>query len=172
MSEEEWRPVTGYEGFYEVSDQGRVRSLDRTVSHGTNERRIAGGMLAGGPDDAGYRIVGLFRKGHRKTLKVHHLVLCAFVSERPDGMEACHNNGNLADNRLSNLRWDTHSRNVFDSVRQDTHPQSSKKRCAQGHAYTPENTRVQHFKSGKVGRVCRTCAREWSRQYRLRVATR
>lgn len=168
---ERWLPIVGYEGFYEVSDQGRVRSLDRVVPCGTRKMRTyRGRALADSADTAGYRIVALYRDGRRRTTKVHSLVLESFVGSRPAGMEACHNNGDLADNRLANLRWDTHSRNVYDSVRQGTHPQSRKTRCTQGHLYTRENTYIQRSANGKVGRVCRTCQREWQRQYQLRKA--
>lgn len=57
-----------------------------------------------------------------KCKKVHQLVLEAFVSLCPDGMEACHNDGNPENNNLSNLRWGTRSSNVIDSVQHGTHP--------------------------------------------------
>jgi hypothetical protein len=61
--------------------------------------------------------VGLYTTAGYKMLHVHTLVLLAFVGPRPDGMECCHNDGNPANNSLSNLRWDTPESNTADSVR-------------------------------------------------------
>lgn len=69
----------------------------------------------------GYKRVHL--RKHNKTYfsRIHRLVLETFVGLCPEGMECCHNNGNPADNRLSNLRWDTKSNNQKDSVKLGTH---------------------------------------------------
>lgn len=64
----------------------------------------------------GYYFVAISNNGFRVQRKVHHLVLEAFIGSRPEGTEACHKNGNKADNRLSNLRWGTHSSNYADRV--------------------------------------------------------
>ncbi len=58
--------------------------------------------------------------GVKRMIKIHHLVLEAFVGPRPDGMEACHNNGDRFDNRPSNLRWGTRSSNRIDSYNHKT----------------------------------------------------
>ena len=68
----------------------------------------------------GYITVSLRRNGRTYPVNVHTLVLLAFVGPRPEGMEACHNNGTRIDNRLSNLRWDTHVGNVADTDRAPT----------------------------------------------------
>lgn len=109
---ENWRPVVGFEGRYEVSDLGRVRSLDRRDHRG---HRIPGRLLrqcfTGRARN--YLFVGLHWGG--VTLKgVHILVLEAFVGERPSGADACHNNGIGTDNRVTNLRWDSRSANHMD----------------------------------------------------------
>lgn len=73
------------------------------------------------PNWTGRLVVGLYknRRPHRRL--VHRLVLETFIGPCPVGMEACHNNGNRQDNRLANLRWDTHSNNVKDAVKHGTH---------------------------------------------------
>ena len=118
--QEVWKPVPGYEGRYEVSDQGRVRSLDRVVTQisrwgtpYTSNRK--GRVLRPGPSNFGHLSVVL---GRRNTKMVHDLVLRAFIGPPPDMHECCHNNGDPADNRLENLRWGTRSENIMDSVRQ------------------------------------------------------
>ena len=115
---ETWKPVLGFEGHYEVSDQGRVRSLDRTVSHWRGGTRLRRGRclkpgVAGGV--GGYLHVVLMSDGKTRCNRtVHRLVLEAFVGLRPEGMQACHNDGDPHNNALSNLRWDTPASNNAD----------------------------------------------------------
>jgi hypothetical protein len=110
---EQWRPIFGWEGCYEVSDHGRVRSLDRAViavtPHGKlGVRRFQGRVLVAPPTLAGYPHVCFTAPGHhRRTKYVHDLVLSAFVGPKPKGMEVCHNDGDRLNNNLSNLRYDT-----------------------------------------------------------------
>jgi hypothetical protein len=120
--QEVWKPVPGYEGLYEVSDQGRVRSLDRDVTQ-TSRRgalytlRKKGKLLRPGRMPSGHLSVAL---GRGNSQCVHRLVLLAFVGPAPDKHECCHNNGNPADNRLENLRWGTRSENIKDAIRHGT----------------------------------------------------
>lgn len=108
---EEWRAVPGADGWYEVSDQGRVRSwfaFGARPPRRANEPRPM--RLA--VNRYGYQVVRLAALGRRRP--VHRMVLAAFVGPCPPGMEACHNNGVRNDNRLSNLRWDTRTANHAD----------------------------------------------------------
>lgn len=118
---ENWKPIKGYEGLYEVSSLGRVRSLDRLNSRGHS---IAGRVLSPGPcgPDLAYRMVRLSKGGVARACAVHRLVLETFRGPCPEGMEACHGNGNGADNRLENLRWDTSKRNKADKRAHGTVP--------------------------------------------------
>lgn len=121
MKNEDWKPAVGYEGIYEVSDLGRVRSLDRTVtiSNGRQRQRL-GRVLKLGVSGK-YKVVMLSdANGCHVTHKVHRLVLAAFVGPG-EGIDGCHNNGNGLDNRLENLRWDTRSGNEKDKLRHGTH---------------------------------------------------
>jgi hypothetical protein len=72
-------------------------------------------------------------------------------------MECCHYDGDPANNRVGNLRWDTRSSNNLDAVRHGTHWAAKKTHCKHGHEFTPENTGVQ---AGGRGRRCRTCVRQ------------
>lgn len=156
---EKWEEIPGYEGFYEVSDQGRVRSLDRMNSRG---HRIKGKLLSPGRGHRGYLQVNLCKGGKREHTHVHRLVLQAFIGPCPDGMEACHYNDIPDDNRLENLRWDARSANSHDAIRNGRHYWAKKTHCPRGHEYTPENTYAHP--SGK--RHCRECRRMWQREYR------
>lgn len=104
---EEWRPVLGLEGLYEVSDLGRVRSFyDRRggVLHARAEPLVLRQTVA----RRDYRTVGV---GGR-TRSVHALVLEAFVGPRPTGMQGAHLNGRPSDNRRANLMWATPAENT------------------------------------------------------------
>jgi hypothetical protein len=162
---EHWRPVPGYERSYEVSDLGRVRSLDRITDRG---RKWRGRVMSPAPmGPRGYLVVTLWRDGAQRTALVHRLVLSAFVGPPPDGAEGLHGIGGPADNRLSNLAWGTHSENQFDQVAHGTHGNASKTRCPSGHPYDDENT---YLYPGRAHRTCRACKREWLRNYKQRKA--
>jgi hypothetical protein len=120
-SSENWKAVVGYEGLYEVSDQGGMRSLDRT---GTRTRK--GGISKGRTlkpfvdSGNGYLSVNLSRDGKARKRTVHTLVLEAFVGPRPAGMEGCHEDGNRSNAKLGNLSWGTPEKNWDDKRRHGT----------------------------------------------------
>lgn len=89
---ETWVPVAGYEGWYEVSDAGRVRSVPRALHDG---RVFHGKVLAQTPRlPGGHVYVDLSRNGRRRRLYIHTLVLRAFVGPGSKGEECCHGDGN------------------------------------------------------------------------------
>jgi len=100
---EVWKLVPGYDGKYEVSNQGQIRSY---------QRRPEGCILRPGRKPSGHLSVAL---GRKNSQSVHKLVLLAFVGAAPNKHECLHMNGNPADNRLSNLRWGTRSENMKDA---------------------------------------------------------
>ena len=117
MSDETWKPVVGFENLYEVSDLGRVRSVDRFIpgrwKTGQNRK---GRVLSLESHYGGYKQVQLCREGTITRKLVHRLVLEAFVGPCPLGLEACHDDDDPANNRLTNLRWDTRSANNRDKL--------------------------------------------------------
>ncbi|UGS27597.1 NUMOD4 motif-containing HNH endonuclease [Microbacterium resistens] len=152
---EEWRPVVGYEGKYEVSNLGRVRSLSRLSSSG---RRVRGRMMGLRPHPRGYLQTTLTANGICETKKVHRLVLEAFVGPCPDGMESCHENGVRDDNRLSNLRWDTSLANAADRTAHGTQRGLAQTHCKRGHELVEPNLVRWHIKhTGR--RLCAACNR-------------
>ena len=157
-----WKPIPGHEGCYEVSNLGRVRSLDRRKING---HRMKGRILATVFMRNGYQIVTLWRSGVQRTWLVHRLVLLAFIGEPGTGVEALHADGDRTNNRLDNLSWGTHSENQFDQVSHGTHPNASKDRCPLGHLYSENNT---YNYPGRAHRACRTCRREYMRKFRQR----
>ncbi|RDB46163.1 NUMOD4 motif-containing HNH endonuclease [Tsukamurella tyrosinosolvens] len=149
---EVWRAVPGHEGAYEVSDQGRVRSLDRSVLRRGHEVQVTGRILKPARNTKGYFHVTI----GGSTRKVHRLVMQAFVGEMPAGMVTRHLNGDQTDNRLVNLRYGSVAENALDSVGHGTHTMAAKTHCPSGHPYAGSN--VRHSTTGE--RVCRTCRRE------------
>lgn len=159
-------PAVGWEGLYEVSDQGRVRSVERRVHYtrmGFDEtRRVPARIKKPTPHPlTGHLYVHLYRNNVRSAVKVHHLVLVTFVGPCPPGMEGCHANDVADDNRLENLRWDTHIENCKDRSRNRT-PATH---CGRNHEFTQENT--MRLKGGK--RRCRKCHNETQRSGKRRA---
>ena len=114
---ERWRQVLGFEGLYEVSDMGRVRSLARRVKNAAgSESLLKERIMKASPLSKGHMHLALRKGGKSHWRLVHVLVLEAFVSPRPDGLHACHCNGISSDNRLVNLRWDTPKANMRDAM--------------------------------------------------------
>lgn len=122
MTKETYKPVVGYEDYYEVSDLGNVRSLDRYITNKFgNHVFIRGKQLRPTPSGPGlqYLKVGLFKDGEQKLASVHRLVARAFIGEQPEGKpHVCHEDGNPFNNIVSNLRYDTVSANMMDASRQ------------------------------------------------------
>ena len=159
-----WVPVVGYEGYYEVSSWGRVRSLDRVfIKSNGRKHTVRERIRAPHTDDWGRVSVGLTRSGESKTCRVHRLVLEAFVGPCPPGMVACHANDDASDNRLENLRWDTPRENNLDKVRNGNDHNVRKTRCPQGHSYSGNNLRTYQGR-----RYCRKCTNDRNREYKKR----
>lgn len=136
QSLEQWRPVEGLAGLYEVSDRGRVRSLDRIVFRNNKHPiRLKGKLLSCPPDAAGYPVAQL---GRRRRAHVHVLVATAFIGPCPGkhgtgrhDYNVDHINNNRADNRACNLRWATHYENCHAKpLRQGRRNTARGERCA------------------------------------------
>jgi NUMOD4 motif/HNH endonuclease len=119
---EEWQPVVGYEGYYTVSNLGRVRSEQRYVTNNKDggKRLVRSLILKQQKDINGYFVVCLYTSQKRKVCRVSILVAQAFVGPRPIGLDVCHNDGNRANNLASNLRYDTRKGNMADALAQGT----------------------------------------------------
>lgn len=125
QSEEEWREIRGWEGLYEVSNLGRIRSVPREqvrLSKGGNPSvyRYGYKLLRPGQNHNGYLLVRLsdMTNGRQQTAKVHRLVCEAFHGPQPGwDHEVAHNDHVRDNNAADNLRWATHRDNIQESVR-------------------------------------------------------
>jgi hypothetical protein len=155
---ETWVPVPQWEGYYEVSNRGRVRSLDRTVTCQSGQLRpLRGCVLSPGVHPAGHLLVNLCRDGQGHMSYVAHLVAAAFIGPRPPGFEVCHGDGVPSNNLPENLRYDTVSANHLDRVRHGTHNHASKTHCPRRHPLAAPN--LVPAKTAQGYRECLACSR-------------
>lgn len=109
---EEWRDVEGFNGLYQVSNYGRVRSLDRVVKRKGYVLQ-KGKVLSPAKSSTGYMVVQLTGINHKRVnVSVHRLVAKAFCKQEDGANEVNHKNGKKDDNRAENLEWCTHRQNV------------------------------------------------------------
>lgn len=110
---EEWKDIKGYEGHYQVSNMGRIKSLPRTVQwtvkEGQQTRR--GFMLKPSTDKGGYKVVTLTLRRKRNNFTVHRLVGKTFIPNPENKPEINHKDGDPGNNKLSNLEWVTSQEN-------------------------------------------------------------
>ena len=146
--QEVWHPVVGWEGLYEVSSLGRVRSVTRVVKcafNGTIAERTFPSRERKQYQHGRYLTVRLHAQ-HRKanTRTVHSLVAEAFIGPRPDGLDVCHGPKGSLCNDVSNLRYGTRAENLRDRDRDGTH-----QKCDQGPGAKLTLEKVQEIKKLK-----------------------
>lgn len=117
LKNEEWRPVVGYEGLYEISNIGNVRRLPGYVRTGRGLRFWKGGPLKL-QNGSEYFHVDLSKNGKRKIRVIHQLVADAFLGLKPDGCDLVrHFDGDCKNNKVENLIWGTSLENEADKDR-------------------------------------------------------
>lgn len=153
---EQWKSIPGYEGRYEASDHGNVRSLGFSIRNpwGTQTWK-PGRTLKPTPHPQGYRMVTLTDEfGKRRTTKAPRLVLLAFVGQPPPGKsDVLHWDDDPAHDHLRNLRWGDQSENSLDSVRNGVHPMASRLQCPLDHLLVEPN-----LTSSTIQRRCLACS--------------
>lgn len=112
--EEIWKDVPNYEGYYQASNIGRVRSLDRIVTYSNGRKQFYKGQILKGTVSNGYKLTSLNIDGESRSFKFSQIVAMAFLGHEPDGhtMVVDHINGNRSDDRVENLRIVTNRANV------------------------------------------------------------
>ena len=103
-----WKDIIGYEGFYQVSNLGRVRSLTRCVHvSNSNKKRTFKGSIKKGSYEIknGYQVVGLYKNGKSKRFFTHRLVALSFIPNPDTFPQVNHKDENKKNNHLDNLEW-------------------------------------------------------------------
>lgn len=179
MSEETWRPLAGYgpgyEARYEISNQGRIRSIDRWVPRGAlPDGLVKGRVLRTRVNSRGYESLRLTLTPAytSKNVMVHIAVLSSFVGPRPAGAVARHLDGNTANNTVANLAWGSQSENLRDRRHHGTDPHVNKTHCPSGHPYDAANTYEYTTREGWSRRGCRACNRASVARYQSRKRTK
>lgn len=107
-----WKDVEGFEGFYQISNLGRIKSLDRMVRHSGCLKRIQyGKILKVKHDGGGYQFVILHKNNQKKPFKIHRLVALAFINNASNKSEVNHLDENKDNNIFRNLNWVTRLEN-------------------------------------------------------------
>lgn len=123
---EEWRQIPGYEGYYEVSNLGRIKGVEREITFPdghTAIRKERMKKLTTNPD--GYKTVKLSRDGTDRRVPVHRIVYSAFCGDIPDGYEINHIDFDRKNNTPENLEAVTHSENIAYTVAAGRHVSST-----------------------------------------------
>jgi len=125
--EEIWKDVPNYEGYYQASNIGRVRSLDRTVVDSRGVKRLYKGRIIKGSVDKGYRKTTLVKDNVGRTYRFSQLVAMAFLDHKPNGhaLVVDHINGVKTDDRVENLRIVSHRANTSTCFRSNEESFSS-----------------------------------------------
>lgn len=163
LSIEEWLPIAGWEGYYEVSNWGRVRSVDRYVPilrrHCKTYKYAMGQIRKLSLTQWQYLAVTLqASKKRRISYLVHVLVLEAFVGPRPIGYDCNHRDGNKSNNHVDNLAWVTHNENMKHAWRTGLHDYSRENPYRK---FTDEQIRIVR-KQSQQGKTFTAIARECS----------
>lgn len=155
---EKWKDIEGYEGYYQVSNRGRVRSVDRIVRHSKGgPYKLKGRILRPRPvDKYGHVQVFLCKNGLQRSAYIHRLVLAAFVCPCPAGKECLHGAAGISDNSIGNLKWGSRSENQLDKNRRDRTGNGVPVVCSDGRKFI--NISVAAEKTGcDASNICKCC---------------
>lgn len=141
---EQWRPIKGFEGLYEVSDLGRVKSVSRVIARGDVRQTVNERILSPKLSKKGYLIVGLHRCAKTQHKYVHRLVAEAFLEVPNSECEVNHKDEDKTNNRLDNLEWCSHTANVNHGTGRCRHDRALARPCS---CYTENGQFIRTYES-------------------------
>lgn len=144
MQYEQWRPVIGFVGLYEVSSLGRIKSMPRKTKSGV----LGGELLSPCCTSNGYLRVTLSGDGERLRKSLHRIVLEAFVGDCPPNHECRHLDGIRSNCSLTNLTWGTKSQNAIDRIRHGTHVNNQGERHGMTHLRDAQAIEIVRLRNG------------------------
>lgn len=164
---EQWKPAVGYEGFYDVSDQGRIRSVDRIIeknnAFGYAPQPRRGKMRKLGLDRYGYPRLSMHKEGVKTYAHVHKIVAEAFIGLCPDGCNQInHKDSDKLNNTPANLEWCDGSHNQLHSFKSGTHTLNLH-RCPRTGRVLKKGTKRSYItsRSGYVGVSFNKASGKW-----------
>lgn len=134
MGKEIWKDIVGYEGLYQVSNLGRVKSLERTVTIGFGNKKHLEEKIMSFSTRSGYSIIVLKKNGTKASKQVHRLVAEAFIPKEDDKNIVNHKDFDRKNNVVENLEWCTQKENIRHSVDRMKHPKT-RTQTNTGHQY-------------------------------------
>ena len=114
--EEIWKPVTGFENFYEISNKGRIKSLRRKVNIWNGQRTLEERILAAATSPLGYKRICLRNGKNKRRVFLHRLVAYEFIPNTDNKPQIDHIDGNPSNNSVENLRWVTAKENTNNPI--------------------------------------------------------
>lgn len=154
FEDEIWKDIAGYEGLYQVSNLGRVKSLERVGYQG---RIVKERILKFGKNGSGYYVVNLCKNANRKTFQIHRLVAKLFIDNKQEKPQINHKDENKTNNVVSNLEWVTAKENINYGSRTNRTSKSKSKRIKviyQDDTYEFWDSATEFEKSFGIGRGC------------------
>ncbi len=164
MPKKFWFDVFGFEGIYEITRSGMIRSVRRYITYkdGRSGYWTDGQRLHPSLSNTGYYYVNLRKDGRLYPRRVHRMLLETFVEPRPVGFECRHLDGNKTNNKLENLKWGTPKENSEDMVRHGTSNKGKTFLYKRG-----EENPFSRFKNGEVWLIKKILSKTSLPQHRI-----
>lgn len=112
LENEFWVDIEGYEGYYQASNMGRIKSFGRTVIFGDRTRHTKDRILKPSKRLDGYMVINLLLDGKREVFNVHRLIASIFIPNPENKCDVDHKDGDKSNNKVENLRWTTRKENL------------------------------------------------------------